>query len=304
MTSATIRQTRDASRGEGYWMIVFAATLLGVVGIFNLIDGIAAIANSHIFIANAHYVVGDLRAWGWVALILGALQVLASIAVVVGNQAARWFAVAVIGLNAIGQMFFIPAYPFWSLMIIALDVVALWGLCAYGSRENALLGPDNLPNEPPGWTWRQTSIPGGARRAAWGRKPGSGFPWRGRARCANIHIPERRHHPPMADRHIIRLLGKIPRFKQDNRVGAIAADHHLLTSARPLPYLPGPRITHQGVNPGPRRVTAGQPDWKPNWQPTVTGAPSRPLPPGPEATELTMIVRWPGTAVRAQKVQQ
>ena len=181
MTSATIRQTRDASRGEGYWMIVFAATLLGVVGIFNLIDGIAAIANSHIFIANAHYVVGDLRAWGWVALILGALQVLASIAVVVGNQAARWFAVAVIGLNAIGQMFFIPAYPFWSLMIIALDVVALWGLCAYGSRENALLGPDNLPNEPPGWTWRQTSIPGGARRAAWGRKPGSGFPWRGRA---------------------------------------------------------------------------------------------------------------------------
>ena len=124
-------------------MIVFAATLLGVVGIFNLIDGIAAIANSHIFIANAHYVIGDLRAWGWVALILGALQVLASIAVLVGNQVARWFAVAVIGLNAIGQMFFIPAYPFWSLMIIALDVVALWGLCAYGSRENALLSPDN-----------------------------------------------------------------------------------------------------------------------------------------------------------------
>jgi hypothetical protein len=38
--------------------------------------------------------------------------------------------------NAIGQMFFIPAYPFWSLLIIAVDVVALWGLCAYGSREN------------------------------------------------------------------------------------------------------------------------------------------------------------------------
>jgi hypothetical protein len=42
----------------------------------------------------------------------------------------------VIGLNAIGQMFSIPAYPFWALMIIAVDVVALWGLCAYGSREN------------------------------------------------------------------------------------------------------------------------------------------------------------------------
>ncbi len=49
---------------------------------------------------------------------------------------ARWFAVAVVGLNALAQMFFIPAYPFWSLLIIAVDVVALWGLCAYGSRAN------------------------------------------------------------------------------------------------------------------------------------------------------------------------
>jgi hypothetical protein len=136
MTSATVRQARGARRGEGYWMIVFAAALLGTVGIFNLIDGIAAIASSHVFIANAHYVIGDLRAWGWVALILGVLQLLAVIGVLAGNQAARWFAVAVVGLNAIGQMFFTPAYPFWSLMIIAVDVVALWGLCAYGSREN------------------------------------------------------------------------------------------------------------------------------------------------------------------------
>jgi uncharacterized membrane protein HdeD (DUF308 family) len=136
MTSATTRQARGASQREGYWMIVFAGALLGVVGIFNVIDGIAAIARSHVFIGNAHYVIGDLRSWGWVALILGALQVLAAIGVLAGNQVARWFAVAVIGLNAIGQMFFIPAYPFWALMIIAVDVVALWGLCAYGSREN------------------------------------------------------------------------------------------------------------------------------------------------------------------------
>ena len=130
------RRDRGARQGEGYWMIVFAVALLVTVGFFNLIDGIAAIANSHVFIANAHYVVGDLRAWGWVVLILGTLQVIAAVAVLAGSQAARWFAVVVIGLNAIGQMLFIPAYPFWSLLIIAVDVVALWGLCAYGSREN------------------------------------------------------------------------------------------------------------------------------------------------------------------------
>jgi hypothetical protein len=136
MTSATMGRARQASRGEGYWMVVFAAVLLGMLGLFNVIDGIAAIARSSVFIAGAHYVVGDLRTWGWVALILGVLQALASIGVLAGNQVARWTGVALIGLNSIGQMFFIPAYPFWSLMIIAVDVVALWGLCAYGSRDN------------------------------------------------------------------------------------------------------------------------------------------------------------------------
>ena len=103
---------------------------------FNVIDGIAAIARSSVFVANAKYVFGDLRTWGWVALILGALQILASIGVLAGNQVARWFGVAAVGLNAIAMMFAIPAYPFWSLVIIAVDVVALWGLCAYGSRQN------------------------------------------------------------------------------------------------------------------------------------------------------------------------
>ena len=68
--------------------------------------------------------------------ICGGLQLIAAFGVWAGSQLARWFAVAVVGLNAIGQMFFIPAYPFWSLLIIAADIVALWGLCAYGSREN------------------------------------------------------------------------------------------------------------------------------------------------------------------------
>jgi len=69
-------------------------------------------------------------------LILGVLQLLVAAGVVTGNQVARWTAVALIGLNAIAQMMFLPSYPLWSLMIIAIDVVALWGLCAYGSREN------------------------------------------------------------------------------------------------------------------------------------------------------------------------
>jgi hypothetical protein len=110
--------------------------LLVIVGCFNLIYGIAAIANAHVFTANAHYVFGNLRAWGWITLIIGVLQLLAAAGVLTGNQWARWFGVLVLGLNAIDMMFFIPAYPFWALTIIAVDVVALYGLCAYGSRAN------------------------------------------------------------------------------------------------------------------------------------------------------------------------
>jgi hypothetical protein len=135
MTSATAKHAGGGMR-EGYGTVIFASVLLLVLGFFNLIDGIAAIANSHVFVRNAHFVVGDLRSWGWVMLILGALQLLAAGGVVTGNQTARWTAVVLLALNAIAQILFLPSYPLWSLMIIAIDVVALWGLCVYGSREN------------------------------------------------------------------------------------------------------------------------------------------------------------------------
>ena len=135
-TTPTIGEARSHERGHGYGLVLFASILLLVIGCFNLIYGIAAVANSHVFTAHAHYVFGDLRTWGWITLILGVLQLLAAAGVLAGSQAARWFAVAVIALNAIDQMFFIPAYPFWSLLIIAMDVIALYGLCAYGSRAN------------------------------------------------------------------------------------------------------------------------------------------------------------------------
>jgi hypothetical protein len=126
----------QAAEGRGYGLLIFASVLLLVIGFWNLIQGISAIARSHVYVANAHYVFGDLRSWGWVTLIFSILLLLAGIGVLIGNQMARWFAVAMLGLNAIEQMFFIPAYPFWSLTVIAMDVVALYGLCAYGSRAN------------------------------------------------------------------------------------------------------------------------------------------------------------------------
>ena len=135
-TTPSIGEARRHEEGHGYGLVLFASILLVVIACFNLIYGIAAIANSHVFTTHAHYVFGNLKTWGWITLFIGILQLLAALGVLAGNQLARWFAVVVLGLNAIDQMFFISAYPFWSLTIIAMDVVALYGLCAYGSRRN------------------------------------------------------------------------------------------------------------------------------------------------------------------------
>jgi len=135
-TTPTVGEARAHEGGHGYGLVLFASILLVVVGCFNLIYGIAAIANSHVFVANAHFVFANQKTWGWITLIIGVLQLVAAAGVLAGNQAARWFAVAVLGLNAIDMMLFLPAYPFWALTIIAMDVVALYGLCAYGSRGN------------------------------------------------------------------------------------------------------------------------------------------------------------------------
>ena len=75
-TTPTIGEARTREPGRGYGLVLFASILLLVIGCFNLIYGIAAIAQSHVFTAHAHYVFGDLRSWGWITLIFGCLQLL------------------------------------------------------------------------------------------------------------------------------------------------------------------------------------------------------------------------------------
>ena len=122
----------EEERGQGW--VVFAAVLLLTLGTLNVIDGIAAIGNAHFYNANAHYIFGDLNAWGWVVLCLGVIQLLVAAGVFAKNQFARWTGVAVLSVNAITQLLFIPAYPFWSLAIFAIDILAIYGLAAYGNR--------------------------------------------------------------------------------------------------------------------------------------------------------------------------
>ena len=122
---------------RGYGWLVFAGALLVMLGVMNIIEGIAAISRSHFFVANAQYVFGDLKAWGWTTLILGAAQALIGTGIFFRNQIARWAGVVAASLNAIAQLLFIPAYPFWSLALFALDIIVIYGLVAYGARPSS-----------------------------------------------------------------------------------------------------------------------------------------------------------------------
>ena len=140
MTSPTVagppKPTHVGVDGGSGW-ITFAGVVIMVVGILNIIDGIAAISKSSFFVANARFVVSDLKTWGGVMLGLGVLQMIVGFGIWAGNQFARWTGIAVVSLNAVAQLMFLPAYPFWSLSIFALDILVLYGLAAHG-RETAL----------------------------------------------------------------------------------------------------------------------------------------------------------------------
>jgi len=122
----------DPERGSGW--VMFAGTMLCLVGTLNMIQGIAAIDNAHIFTHNATYIAGDLNAWGWTTLIVGVCEILAGLGVYARNQFARWTGVLVASLNCIAQLMFVPAYPIWSLTLFGLDILVIYGLVAYGGR--------------------------------------------------------------------------------------------------------------------------------------------------------------------------
>jgi hypothetical protein len=123
----------DETRGVG--RAIFAAVLLMVGGVLNIFWGIAAIGNSHFFVHNQKYVFSNLKGWGWITLILGILEILASISLFGGGSYGRYFGVAVGSLAAIAALLSIPAYPLWSIAIFAMSLWIVHGLLVFGDSE-------------------------------------------------------------------------------------------------------------------------------------------------------------------------
>ena len=125
----------DDSRGQG--LVTFAGVMLTIAAVLNTLYGIAAIGKANVFVHHARYVFGDLATWGWFVLALGVVQFLAALAIWRGVAWGRWFGVASASVNAILQTLWLPAYPILALTILPLDIIAIYGLLAYGGRRRA-----------------------------------------------------------------------------------------------------------------------------------------------------------------------
>jgi hypothetical protein len=127
----------DARSVRGGGWLMYAAIMLGFAATYNVIDGLLALANSKVYAPHATYVFSDLRTWGWIVLLLGILEGFAAFTVLAGSSFARWFGIGAAGLNAIGQLMFISAYPFWALAMFSVDLLIIYALAVYGGQRRA-----------------------------------------------------------------------------------------------------------------------------------------------------------------------
>jgi hypothetical protein len=111
---------------------MFAGVLMMVAGLWSVLAGIAAIVNDDVFVTTPAYVYSfDITGWGWIHLVLGVMVALAGIGVVQGATWGVVVGIVLASLSALVNFAFIPYYPVWSVLIIALDVVVIWGLATY-----------------------------------------------------------------------------------------------------------------------------------------------------------------------------
>ena len=121
-------------RGAG--SAAFAAVLLIVAGVLNVIYGIAAISDSKFFVNETKYVFSNLHTWGWVTLIIGVIQLTGGFSLAAGNAYGRIIGIIAASIGAITALLSIGgATPFWSVGIFALCVIVLHGLLVYGEPE-------------------------------------------------------------------------------------------------------------------------------------------------------------------------
>jgi hypothetical protein len=134
MTNQATQQAARSSHSSGaaHGFVVFAGVIMIMSGTFQAVAGLVGLFANEFYVATRKYVLQfDVTTWGVIHLLVGLLVLFAGFAVIAGQSWARVVGIILVGLGALANFAFIPYYPFWSLLIIALDVVVIWALAVY-----------------------------------------------------------------------------------------------------------------------------------------------------------------------------
>ena len=127
-----MRDGEDIS-GSAVGFTVFAAVMMIMVGVWQALAGLIAIFENEFYVQTRNYLLKfDATTWGWIHLILGLVMAFAGWGLFSGRTWARTVAIILAVLSAIANFAFIPYYPFWSLLIITLDIFVIWAVAAHG----------------------------------------------------------------------------------------------------------------------------------------------------------------------------
>src|SRR3954466_1876753 len=127
------RYYRHPSAWVGW--IVFAAVLMCLSGAFNIVTGLIAVFSDHVYVDTpGSSVVLDVTAWGWVQVVWGLVIIITALSLAQGHAWGRIVAVLVVGFNTLTQLLEMPAYPFYSLLIITVDLLILWAVVVHGDE--------------------------------------------------------------------------------------------------------------------------------------------------------------------------
>jgi hypothetical protein len=139
---ASTTAPRAVTSGWAVGLAVFAGCMMILIGFFQFFEGLAAVLKDQAYVVGSNYAYKiDTSTWGWIHLIWGAIVFAAGFGVLTGRTWARMVGLVVVTLSAFAQFLYIPYYPLWAVLIIALDIACIWALAVYGGEaESESLG--------------------------------------------------------------------------------------------------------------------------------------------------------------------
>ncbi|MBH0776903.1 hypothetical protein IT779_11475 [Nocardia sp. NEAU-351] len=132
MTTQKPETAHPVRQGIAAGTSVGAAILLLTVGVLSILEGISAVANDDLIVVGPEYIYQfDTTAWGWVHIVLGAILIICAIGLMTGSTWGKVGAIVIAALTIIANFLWLPYYPWWSILVIALSIVVIWAVSTW-----------------------------------------------------------------------------------------------------------------------------------------------------------------------------